>query len=274
MSILIALTPSESKRLIGKAVAVHPLVNKAMSDGNIFISNGSTTGYVIEELLQTTIDIYKFPCGVITKGVLCKTPEDRLPSMLIKRGEVQECDETLSELEQLQENVIQLNSRDVYIKGANAMDSHGNAGFLLARPNGGNIMHTLHQVCTQGVNFIIPTGLEKLIASIPDAQKHMKGINAYTYTFGKGCGYVSVNNGIIIDEIVSLRLLTGVHATHVASGGIGGSEGSVVLDIEGTEAQEEVAVRLLKTIKGEPVVPAWKMKCTDCSFKCKYQFSR
>jgi hypothetical protein len=99
----------------------------------------------------------------------------------------------------------------------------------------------------------------------------MKGINNYSYSFGRGCGYASVSNGIIINEIKALELLTGVQAIHTASGGVGGSEGSVVLVIDGTEDQKQDTIKLLKSIKGEPAVPVWKMKCSDCEYKCKFR---
>jgi len=272
MSILIALTPAESKRLIGRAVAIHPLVKKAMLQGNILVSNGTTTGYFIEELLGTSIEIEKFPSGLITQGVLCQTPDDRIRSMFIKNGVLQESDTSISEYDELEKQLTQITCKDVYVKGANALDIEGNAGFLLAHPNGGNIMYSLHRVYAQGANFIIPIGLEKFVASVPSAQRNMKGINDYTYTFGRGCGYVSVNNGIIINEITSLEMLTGVKATHVGSGGVGGSEGSVILVIDGTEKQEQDTIKLLNEIKGEPLIPVWKKKCGDCSYKCKFRY--
>ena len=272
MSILIALTPAESKRLIGRAVTLHPLVKRAMLQGRILVSGGTTTGYFVEELLNTSIEIQKFPSGVVTQGVLCQTPDDRIRSMFIKNGILQENDTLISEIDELETYLLQMTHEDVYIKGANALDIEGNAGFLLAHPNGGNIMCSLPKVYAQGVHFIIPVGLEKLIASVPNAQRNMRGINDYTYTFGRGCGYVSVNNGIIINEITSLEMLTGVQATHVSSGGVGGSEGSVTLVIDGSEKQMEETIRLLNEIKGEPPIQPWKKKCVDCTYKCKFRF--
>ena len=271
MSILIALTPAESKRLIGKAVAIHPLVKKAMLQGNILVSGGTTTGYFVEELLNASIEIQKFPSGVVTQGVLCQTPDDRIRSMFFKRGILQENDTIISDFDELENFLSHMTYEDVYIKGANALDIEGNAGFLLAHPNGGNIMYSLPKVYAQGVHFIIPVGLEKFIPSVPNAQRNMKGINQYNYTFGRGCGYVSVNNGIIMNEITSLEMLTGVHATHVGSGGVGGLEGSVTLVIEGTEKQEQETIKLLNEIKGEPPIQVWKKKCVDCTYKCKFR---
>ncbi len=60
--------------------------------------------------------------------------------------------------------------------------------------------------------------------------------------------------GKVVTEIQALGLLAGVEATHVASGGVGGSEGAVVLSIEGEEGRVERAFELVKAIKGEPPV--------------------
>lgn len=272
MSMLISLTPAESKRLIAKAVVLQPIVHKALSNGNILVSNGTTTGYFVEEACGVSMSIERFACGVITQGVLCQTPGDRIRSAFIQKGKISENNLQVSGYDELDHLLDKMSAGDVYIKGANAVDNQGNAGFLLAHPNGGNILKALHKVYAQGIRFVIPVGLEKLVASVPVAQKNMKGIQEYSYTFGRGCGYVTVNNGIIIHEIAALELLTGVSSTHVASGGVGGSEGSVVLVIEGTEQQEQATIELLRKIKGEPPVPVWRNKCKECSFKCKYRF--
>lgn len=272
MSLLITLTPAESKRLIGRALAVHPLVRKAMKHGNILVSNGTTTGYFIQELLGIDIDICKFPSGVVTQGVQCQTPDDRIRSVFIKKGELIKNNPAIETYEELNLFFREMGAGDLYIKGANALDSSGNAGFLLAHPDGGNVMMALHKVYAQGVRFLIPMGLEKLVASVPDAQRNMQGIHEYSYTTGRGCGYVMVSNGIIIHEIEALKILTGVDAWHVASGGIGGSEGAVSLVIKGSESAEAEAVELIESIKGEPALPVWKKKCAECTFRCRYRF--
>ena len=57
-------------------------------------------------------------------------------------------------------------------------------------------------------------------------------------------------------EIQALTVLTGVTATHVASGGVGGSEGCVILALEGSEDVVTRAYQLVESIKGEAPVPA------------------
>jgi hypothetical protein len=58
----------------------------------------------------------------------------------------------------------------------------------------------------------------------------------------------------VVTEAEALWELYGVDAVHVASGGVGGSEGSVVLALEGPKENIEAAMLDLRSIKGEPAV--------------------
>ena len=60
--------------------------------------------------------------------------------------------------------------------------------------------------------------------------------------------------GKVVTEIQAFAILAGVRAYHLASGGVGGSEGAVVLALEGDEKRVEKAFELVKSIKGEPPV--------------------
>ena len=51
MKSLFVFTPTESKRLIGKAVAAMDEVKTALKKANILVSHGSTSVYVLEEIL-------------------------------------------------------------------------------------------------------------------------------------------------------------------------------------------------------------------------------
>ncbi len=73
--------------------------------------------------------------------------------------------------------------------------------------------------------------------------------------WGAGVALMPVMNCSVVTEVQALELLTGVTATHVASGGVGGSEGSVVLSLEGSDTTVRNAFELAKSLKGEPPVP-------------------
>lgn len=56
ISALVALTPSESKRVIAKGVAALPEVKRAMKPGLIVIGRGTTNAFVAEELTGDKIE--------------------------------------------------------------------------------------------------------------------------------------------------------------------------------------------------------------------------
>jgi hypothetical protein len=60
-----------------------------------------------------------------------------------------------------------------------------------------------------------------------------------------------VVNARVITEIQALEILTGVEATHVASGGVAGSEGAVILSLAGQETVVRQAFELVEAMKGE-----------------------
>jgi hypothetical protein len=80
------------------------------------------------------------------------------------------------------------------------------------------------------------------------------GALRFKYSMGLPCGLVPLANHKIVTEIQAFAILAGVNATHVASGGFAGSEGAVVLTLEGNEADIERAFSIVKAIKGEPPV--------------------
>lgn len=274
MGVLVSLTTAESKRLIGRGLAAHPDVRRALDHGRILISGGSTTGYFVEELLGEPFAIARFPCGVVTEGVLCTTPDDRVPNLMVDGGVVVNPSSGGGQGSSTEELLARLGPGDVCVKGANAIDAEGTLGILLAHPQGGTIMRLLPKVVAQGVRLLVPVGLEKMVPSVREAQRHMLGVRGYRYSFGRGCGYVTLPCGEAFTELSALRLLTGAVAYHVASGGVGDCQGAVTLVVEGTEEQEERAIGLLRSIKGEPAVSGWRMRCSDCTFRCEYRFGR
>ncbi|RKY83404.1 hypothetical protein DRQ09_10125 [candidate division KSB1 bacterium] len=243
----VVLTPAESKRLIGKAVANLPEVQNAFRKGKILIIGSTTNAYVVEELLGIKISKYRFAAGKIHNGKLgVNKKEERIPPYIIRNGKVLdvELDEILKEFD----------VNDVVIKGANAVDPYGNAGILLASKTGGSVAKVIGTIFGIGAHFIIPVGLEKLIPSVYEAAESFKLRQNQIYSTGLNVGFMPVTGAKVITEIESLEVLTSVIAVHVSSGGIGGSEGSVVLNIHGKKEEVTHAIELIKNIKGEPSI--------------------
>ena len=96
-----------------------------------------------------------------------------------------------------------------------------------------------------------PVGLEKLIPSVI-AASFACGTRVFSYVMGASVGLVPVVSDLVVTEIQALEALTGVTAIHVASGGIGGAEGAVVLAVEGRDNAIRNAFELVESIKGKP----------------------
>ena len=69
---------------------------------------------------------------------------------------------------------------------------------------------------------------------------------------GQSAGFMPVVNALVVTEVQAIELLTGVTAVHVGSGGVAGSEGAVMLALEGEHDVVLKAFELIEDIKGEP----------------------
>ena len=103
----------------------------------------------------------------------------------------------------------------------------------------------------RGIPVISAIGLEKQIASVPDAAAAW-GQLTLDYSMGIRVGMASLTGAQVVTEREALALLAGVRARHVASGGIGGDEGAVVLLLEGSPSTVDVALALIDQVKGTP----------------------
>jgi hypothetical protein len=122
---------------------------------------------------------------------------------------------------------------------------------LAASEVGGTIGTVLAIILARGSHLIVPVGLEKLIPSVAEAAQ-VTGIVRFKYSTGLPTGLIPIPNALVVTEVQAFQVLTGVKAVPVAAGGVAGSEGTVVLSLEGTAAQIEQALSLVKSIKGEP----------------------
>lgn len=244
---LIVLTPSESKRLIAKGVAALPEVKRALSRGRIIIARGTTNSFIAEEILGEKVPRLNYAAGIVSSGELRAVPEeDRLEPILIVDGKPSK--------DTYRDVLHSFDAGDVFVKGANAVDPEGNAGILVANDRGGTIGGAWPVTASRGSLLIIAVGLEKLVPSVTEAALGT-GTRRWKYCMGTRVALVPITNAHVVTEIQALEVLTGVTATHLASGGIGGSEGAVVLALDGYEEEVSAAFDLVKSIKGEPPVP-------------------
>ena len=244
---LVSLTQAESKRLIAKGIAALPEVRRALEQGIVVIPRGTTNAFVVEEVAGLKVEPKcHFAGGIIVDGELCAIPRGtRMRPIVLRRGKPVD----ISPTEAFQE----FREGDVYIKGASAVDPEGNAGVLVAAEDGAAIGEALRVLLPRGAPIIVPVGLEKLIPSVAQAAR-ATGIFRFKYSTGLPVGLMPIPNALVVTEVQAFQVLSGVEAVPVAGGGIAGSEGAVVLSLEGKAAQIEQAFSLVKSVKGEPPV--------------------
>jgi len=253
--IQISLTPSESKRLIAKAVVKLPEVQKAFQEGIVVINIGSTNACVAEELLGQKIDHERFVAGVVLPKGTCVVPrERRMREIVVRRGKVVDAraDDVLPEM----------GPGDVFIKGANALDASGVAGVLLADPKGGTIGRSIGALLSRGINIVVPVGLEKFIPGSVKDIAVIAGIDRMAFSTGVPLGLMPVA-GKIVTEIEAIQILTGGKAMAMGKGGLSGAEGSVTLLVRGTPEQLEKLRDTIESIKGEGP-PRVETDCKAC----------
>jgi len=244
----IVLTVSESKRLIARAVAQMPVINRVLNEGMIIITKGTTNTYVAEEITGQKIEKGAFVSGRIypAKGDKRLQPSARVSDIVLINGKVIE---GLS----LADAVKELKQGDVVIKGANALDySNKTAGvFIYSSPtaSGGTTGTFIPYAIARKAHIVIPVGLEKNIAgNVVDLTKKMnEPIESLNRNYS-----MFLLTGEIVTEIEALKILTGISAFQAGAGGIGGAEGSVSLVLRGQKEQVEKALELVGEIQGEP----------------------
>ncbi|MDQ1279940.1 MAG: hypothetical protein QG670_1202 [Thermoproteota archaeon] len=246
----IVLTPSESKRLIAKAVSQMERVKNAMQKGIVVICRGSTNAFLTEELTGQKMNKRNFALGYIgPKGLIVNL--NNLKDIVLIDGKPN-TDLALADV------VKDLRTGDVVIKGANAIGPDGIPGVLLSRRRpdtfGGTLGAFQTAAMARGVEIIIPVGLEKSIpVSVLIGSKEISS-SKVEYATGIACGLVPVF-GTVVTEVEAMRILSGVEVIPIGAGGVGGAEGSVVLLLKGTNSEVKQAIRIIEEIRGEPQLP-------------------
>jgi len=125
---------------------------------------------------------------------------------------------------------------------------------FVAEGDGGSIGRDLPVIVARGAQLIVPVGLEKLVPSVAEASKNC-GSMRFKHAMGFCPGVMPLVNAKVVTEVQALKILADVTAIHVGSGGVGGSEGAVVLSFGGKEEAVDKAFEFVKSVKGEPPTP-------------------
>ena len=241
MDIQISLTVNESKRLIARGVVSLPEVQEAFKKAKIILKGGTTVSAISEELVGKPLRI----SGRITqRGTVAVKDvlKDHPHSMLIKKGEVENIDDTFVDVAQ------RLGRRDVVIISGNALDMNGNAAMMAGAPGGGNPGQAIAGILTQGCRVIIPIGLEKLIPGAIFEAIQAAGRDT-DRAYGMAVGLIPLI-GKVVTEKEAVQIVSDVRCTVIGRGGIQGAEGSTVMAVEGEKKAIERLLRIVDDIKG------------------------
>lgn len=264
--IQITLTPAESKRLIATAVKKIPMMQRALKEGTIIVDRSTTNAYILDQLIQSQIDVSRYASGIVTaQGTCCANRKEKMAMHMLVKGKphqiFQPPGKHMSSV--LMELLEKMNDKDVFIKSANALDTEGNVGVLAASPGGGNIGRVLPVIIRNKVNLLIPVGLEKLIPTTIEKASKESGIFKMKSSMGMPCTLVSAE-GLVITETEAIELLCGAAAVPIAAGGVSGAEGAITMVIKGSEKQIHAIRKVLLEIKGEKKINVSRSNCEEC----------
>ncbi len=238
------VTTSMGKRLIGKAMVLHPDVQAVLKKGTLVIIAGTTNGYVAEEILQSLGQAEGFSREGFRRGMTTapgtKTPKMDFPGdVVIKDGQWQK-GETIVDV------ADDLKLGDVVMKGANAFDMHRRPAVQIGDRKGGTIALALSAAVGRRVRLIVPVGLEKRVSED-------------VYVLAQRCNTPGAEGprllpvpGELFTELDAIKLMTGAEACLIAAGGVYGAEGASWLGVTGTEVQIQAAATLIRSLANEP----------------------
>ncbi|MDO8670672.1 MAG: hypothetical protein Q7O66_04490 [Dehalococcoidia bacterium] len=272
----VTLTPTESKKLIAKAVAQMPVVRRASESGMVVLHPSSSNYFVAEELIGRKPGTPTWLCGAIVPKGACiemavagehRSEADKASwdgsgfrhSLVIKNG-------VLTQGTGIRDILAEMGPDDVYVKSGNALDIDGNVGILIGSPKRGksSITQVIAAAKRKSFHVIVPMGLEKLISVPLDVAVKAARFSERGLGMGLACGLLPFRLGEVVTEIKAFEILGGVRATQIAAGGLGGAEGAITLILEGDELGVRKAFGYAEQSKGAQLPEVRLLNCLAC----------
>jgi len=214
MKAQILLTPAGAKHLIAKSI-----INKLDFSKRIYIAYGSTNLYILYHL---GIEIRNYIAGC-NYNYLLNVNKNIPRAIVLNNGQIMDI------------KYFDINSNDIFIKGANALWYEHNkkhAAVLAADKNGGTYGNFYIKAATRGAEVIIPVGHEKLVPYYYPATQNVD------LSMGNKVSLLKFFYGDIYTEIEAFYDLFDIKANIIASGGIIDTQGAIIFEIEGENVKE------------------------------------
>ena len=238
---VVVLPPAAAKRLIARGVAALPQLRRALEQGLVVVTLGTTNAYVAEELLGRPVDKAAHCAGYIGRELAVVPAERRGRELVLERGRPVELSP--------EEVLARLKAGDVIIKGGNVLDPDGVCGVFMASGTGGTVGRYAAAALARGVEIVIPISRIKSIhRRVADLARELGAQRVRARGLPVGL-YPLV--GTVVTETEAVSLLYGVEATHIASGGVGAGEAAVVLLLSGQEEKVDRAFREIEALARE-----------------------
>jgi hypothetical protein len=263
MKIQVALSVSEAKRLIAKAVVQLPEVKQAREKGRILLKGGTTVSAIAEELGHKPLRISG---RISARGTMAAkiTESDYAHSVLVERDEARRIDEDIVEVSE------ELGEGDVIIISGNALDINGGVAMMAGSVAGGNPGAALSAMLSEGARIVIPIGLEKLIPGTIGEAIQAAGRKGVARSFGMSTGLVPLF-GKVVTEQDAVCILAEVSCTVIGRGGIMGGEGATAMVVEGSQQEVEKVWRAVEEVKGADTSGAEESlpECDGANERCR-----
>mgnify|MGYP001006698000 FL=1 len=240
----ILLTVAMGKRLLGDALAADATILEAAKHHCLVVILGSTNAQVaaaIATALSLPFSPKGFHRGLQRGKERCEHPAPlQTADFIVKEGQRLE-GKTIFDV------VDALGSDDIILKGANAIHLESRtAGILIGSPVGGTILPIMGAVSGRRTRLLHPVGLEKRV------ERPISELARLANQPGKKGLRLLESCGEIYTELDAIQDLFSLRAALLAAGGVLGAEGSVLLELTGSEEKLNAAERYFQSIQDTP----------------------
>lgn len=253
---------SECQWLIAYGVRESGLLTPYFTNSRILFKGSSTVSCLTKLLADTSMRI----CGRISRNGM-KTAQQSgqgAHMFLYEQGKIRNVDQCL------EETLRTLGPRDLFVTGANAIDTCGHAALLVGSQGGGSYGKCMPFLYSEGIPTLVLSSVMKLIPGDLTTLYTSVGRKRCDFSYGMACSLVPVP-GEIITETQAIEAFAQVEARVFSKGGFSGAEASVAIQVEGARKEVEKVLALVEHVKALPSRPAVDTdSIEECSFPCPH----
>lgn len=254
------LCGAECKWLIARCVKDSGLLTPYLENGRVLFKGSSTVSCLTTLMTGVPMRI----CGRVTQNGMKGPKGDSRGAhfLLFERGEIQNVDQCLEETMQT------LGPNDLFVTGANALDSFGHAALLIGSTGGGGYGTCMPFLYTEGIRTLVLSSVMKLIPGDLTAINSGISMRNCDFSYGMACSLAPVP-GEIISETQAIEAYADVKAMVFAKGGFFDADASVAIQIGGERTEVERVLFLVEAVKEIPAQwPIDADSAEECSFPC------